>query len=219
MSERRYTEDEVSAIFERASETERTLPASSHGAGLTLTELHDIARQVGISPESVSLAAESLNHTATPASATFLGLPIAVGRTVEFNRKIADSEWESLVADLRTTFAANGRLRYDGPFRQWMNGNLKAVVEPTPAGSRLRLLTMNANARMMLIMGLVFFGASLATLITSHTSTGFDRGSIAGIELLGLVGAGLFLAGAARVRVWARLRMRQFEEVIARIIK
>ena len=219
MAERRYSPDEVSAIFERASEKERALPASSDAHGLTITELHDIAREVGISPESVTLAADSLDHAGTPASGTFLGLPIAVGRTVEFNRKISDTEWENLVADLRTTFAANGTLRYDGPFRQWTNGNLKAVVEPAPAGSRLRLLTMNGVARRMLIMGIVFAGVSAATVITSQTAAGFDAASISGIELLGLVGAGLFIAGAVRVRGWARLRRAQFEEVIARIVR
>ncbi len=217
MSDRRYNREEVAEIFERASEKERTLPPSTEATGLTLTELHEIAREVGISPESVSLAAESLNHAATPASATFLGLPLGVSRTVEFNRKVSDPEWEMLVADLRTTFSASGKLRYDGPFRQWSNGNLKAIVEPTPAGSRLRLRTMNANARAMLIMGMVFAGAGAATVITSNTAAGFDSSSLSGIELLGLVGLGLFVAGVVRVRGWARLRTTQFEEVIARL--
>lgn len=219
MPERRYTPDEVSAIFERASEKERTLPASSEATGLTLAELQDIAREVGISPESVSLAAESLDHTAAPTSATFLGLPISVARTVEFNRKISDTEWESLVADLRTTFAANGSLRYDGPFRQWTNGNLKAVVEPTPTGSRLRLLTMNGNARVQLVMGIAFLTAGLVSFASANAAAGGASKSMAGLGIIALIGSGLFVSTVVRVRGWARLRLSQFEEVIARIVR
>jgi hypothetical protein len=85
MSERRYTDEEVATIFERAA-----------------------------------------------------GLPIGVGRTVELDRPRSDSDWERLVADLRETFEARGMVRYDGPFRQWTNGNLQALIEPTPSGHRLR---------------------------------------------------------------------------------
>ena len=61
MSERQYNDEEVATIFERASETEHSgLPAPAEGKGLTLAELQDIGREVGISPESISIAARSL---------------------------------------------------------------------------------------------------------------------------------------------------------------
>jgi hypothetical protein len=107
MSERRYNDEEVAAIFERAAETEHSaLPVPAEGKGLTLAALQDIGREVGISPESISLAARSLDRTGRPASQKFLGLPIGVGQTVEFDRPLSDSDWERLVADLRTTFEA-----------------------------------------------------------------------------------------------------------------
>jgi hypothetical protein len=52
MAERRYSDEEVAAIFERASQPEHTtLPAAADGKGLTLAALQDIGREVGISPE------------------------------------------------------------------------------------------------------------------------------------------------------------------------
>jgi len=116
MRERRYNDEEVAAIFERASKTEHAaLPLSPESKGLTLAALQDIGREVGISPESISLAARSLDHAGRVASRTFMGLPIGVGRTVEFDRPLSDADWEGLVADLRTTFEARGTVRYDGP--------------------------------------------------------------------------------------------------------
>jgi len=218
MSERRYSQEEVNAIFERASETEAALPASA-GNGLTLAALQDIARQVGISPQSISLAAQSLDHTAVLPSATFLGLPIAVGRVVEFNGRLTDADWELLVADLRTTFNAKGQIRYDGPFRQWTNGNLRALVEPTPGGNRLRLQTMNGNARVRMMGGLAVLGVAAATLIASALPAAVNSGAATGVGFMGLVGLGVFASGAYNLRGWARRRAVQFEEIIARVVK
>src|SRR5256885_16741552 len=82
-----------------------------------------------------------------------MGLPIAVGRTVALQRKLTDDEWERLVVDLRETFDARGRLREEGSFKQWTNGNLQALLEPTPTGHQLRLRTMKGDAYAMMSSG------------------------------------------------------------------
>src|ERR1043166_9016157 len=69
MDKRQYNDEEVAAIFERASETDHAaLPQSAEGKGLTLAALQDIGREVGISPESIALAARSLEQVGRPAS-------------------------------------------------------------------------------------------------------------------------------------------------------
>lgn len=219
MSERQYNDEEVAAIFERASETEHAgLPMSAEGKGLTLAALQDIGREVGISPESISLAARSLDQTGRPVSRTFIGLPIAVGRTVEFGRRLSDSDWEGLVADLRTTFEARGTVRYDGPFRQWTNGNLQALVEPTPTGHRLRLQTLKGDSRALMTGGAVVLGGAAATLIAVAVAGSLNNpGTVTGVGFMALMGLGMFAAGALRVSGWARRRRTQIEEVIARV--
>src|SRR5437870_10699022 len=92
----------------------------------------------------------------------FLGLPIGVGRSVDLDRALSDPEWERLVADLRDTFDATGRMRQDGAFRQWTNGNLQAVLEPTDIGHRLRLRTGKGDAVAFLMGGLAIGGLAAA---------------------------------------------------------
>ena len=75
-----------------------------------------------------------------------LGLPLGVAQTVEFDRKLTDQEWERIVADLRETFEAPGVVRQQGSLRQWTNGNLQALLEPTATGQRLRMRTVKGNA-------------------------------------------------------------------------
>jgi hypothetical protein len=219
MAERQYSDDEVARIFERASETEPSaLPAAAGGKGLTLAALQDIGREVGISPESIALAARSLDHAGLPASLRLIGLPIGVGRTVELDRSLSEPEWEALVADLRTTFAARGAVRYDGPFRQWTNGNLQALVEPTPTGHRLRIQTVHGASRAMMTAGGVVMGGAAVTLLAITLTGGLGHpGTALNVGTLALAGLGLFAAGAARVPGWARRRRAQIEAVIARL--
>jgi hypothetical protein len=218
MTDRRYTHEEVAAIFERASEMEHTpLPVSTPAEGATLKALQDIGREVGITPESIATAALSLDQVGRPTSRTFMGFPIGVGRTVEFNRPLSDSDWERLVADLRETFEARGAVKYDGPFRQWTNGNLQALVEPTPTGHRLRLQTVNGNSRTLMTGGLVSVGMATAALIAEAVARGLTDRSLVRIGFLLMIGLGVFAVGALRLPAWARLRRTQIEGIIARL--
>jgi hypothetical protein len=219
MAERQYDDEEVAAIFKRAAESEHSaLPAPAEGKGLTLAALQDIGRDVGISPEAISNAARSLDLAGRSASRTFLGLPIGVGRTVELDHPLSDAEWERLVADLRETFQAAGTVRYDGPFRQWTNGNLKALLEPTPTGHRLRLQTVKGDSRSMMSAGLTVLGGASATAIVLGLAGSLGHaGSATGIGFMALMGLGMFTAGAVRLPGWARLRRTQIEQVLARL--
>jgi hypothetical protein len=68
MRERRYTDEQVAAIFEQAAETDHAaLPVPAAGKGMTLATLQEIGREVGISPESISHAARSLDLVGRPA--------------------------------------------------------------------------------------------------------------------------------------------------------
>src|SRR5688572_29338664 len=140
MTERRYSEEEIAAIFERATEAQqKSQRGQSAGSGLTLNELQQIGREIGMTPEVVAQAARSIDHRPAETSRRFFGVPIAVGRTVELERKMTDEEWERLVVDLRETFDAKGTVRHEGSLRQWTNGNLQVLLEPTAKGHRLRL--------------------------------------------------------------------------------
>src|SRR5687767_2602959 len=140
MTERRYTDEETAAIFRSAAEGPRLPATQSSGTdGLTLADLQIIGQEVGISPETVARAAKALEVRRSGVSRTLLGLPVGVERRVALGRRLTDAEWEHLVVELRDVFQARGRIKAEGSFRQWTNGNLYVLLEPTPAGHRLRL--------------------------------------------------------------------------------
>lgn len=217
MTERRFTEAEVAAIFERAAQFQQTTPhLAPPGEGMTLADLQEIGREVGIPGDLVARAAQSLETGRREAPRRFLGLPLGVGRTVDLGRRLSDEEWDRLVVDLRETFDARGTVRSEGSFRQWTNGNLQALLEPTAEGHRIRLRTLNGSSRSLMTMGLGMLGITAVFLVTS-TLTGAqgNAGSVAG--LLSGLGLGMFGLGAVRLPRWARLRRAQMEGVAARL--
>jgi hypothetical protein len=218
MTERRYTDDEVDAIFTRASEVEQEAPQRLQSAeGRTLAELQAIGREAGLSPEAVAQAARALDQPAQPIPARFLGLPLGVARTVTLDRRLTDQDWERLVVQLRETFNARGVLRNEGSFRSWSNGNLQVLLEPDGAGHRVRFRTMNGQSRALMLMGLGIVGVSLATTIAGLLTPG--AGALSQFGTLTLIGVAAFAYGALRLPWWARMRQHQMEKLSQRLLE
>ncbi|MEO7358967.1 MAG: hypothetical protein ABI120_01470 [Gemmatimonadaceae bacterium] len=213
MTNRRYSDEEVAAIFAKAIEAEGpALTQPSRDVGLSLTDLQNIGRDVGLTPEAVANAARSMD-TGAPASArTFLGFPVAVERTVMLNRRLSDEEWELLVVKLRDAFDAKGRVSASGSLRQWTNGNLQALLEPTSAGHRLRLRTFKASAHVGMRFGMFAMAMSGAVALSGAVG-GHFAGSLPGVALLFTVGAGMFASGVLPLRQWAHTRRQQMERI------
>jgi hypothetical protein len=222
-TERRYSEDEVSEILDRATQTD-----SAHGAeaevgsregaseGLTLGELHLIGEEVGISKAVITHAATSLDRSPPRAAPVrrFMGAAIGVGRTVELPRKLTEAEWNRLVVDLRETFDAKGKIQQDGDFRQWTNGALQALLEPTESGERLRLMTRKSNAYSMMSMGGLF---SLIGAGGLFTGLGSSLEEVVVLTAMGAAGLVLHFGSRFSLPAWARTRTRQMEAIIERL--
>src|SRR5665213_1994027 len=213
MTDRKYNEDEVAAIFRAATEnSESRALTGERSGGLTLAELHDIAREVGIPSDAVTRAAQSLAN-GTPATAqSFLGIPVSVARTVKLGRNLTDAEWELLVVQLRQVFHARGTIRVQGSLRQWSNGNLHALLEPTPTGYQLRMGTSKGDVRASVLVGAIAIAmAGFVGLM------GGLHGTFVNVlpGVLALAGGGALFMGNSVFRVpkWARLRQKQMDVV------
>ena len=216
MTERRYNDEETAAILRIAAETPEQGPKPAHAAeGFSLAELQAIAREVGIAPDAVTQAATALEVRSAGTTRRMLGLPIGVERRVMLNRKMTDDEWEQLVVELRDVFHARGRVRTEGSLRQWTNGNLYVLLEPTPSGHRLRLGSVHGGAAASIRLGLVAFLTGVGVTVASVF--GADMVSTAIPLLLG--GGALLANGALRVPGWARLRSNQMERLAAQLAR
>ena len=217
MPERRYDDKEIAAIFRAATEgprvPQREVPRDE---GLTLADLQAIGGEVGIAADAIAHAAQALDVRRGPESRTLWGLPIGVRRTVDLNRRLSDAEWERLVVQLRDVFEARGVTRSEGSLRQWTNGNLQVLLEPTETGHRLRFGTVHGGARASIGAGVAAIGVSAAVAVASALG-GHAGDALPGIAFLFLVGVGMIASGALRLPRWARLRGRQMEAIAARV--
>jgi hypothetical protein len=214
---RRFDEREIALIFEQANAAQESrVTVAEQSNGLTLEQLHDIGRDVGLSPEHITRAANAVarGDLVPTARRTWLGLPVGVSRTIEFNRPVSDAEWNQLVMTLRETFDARGKLTNEGPFRQWHNGNLQALLEPTPTGHRLRLTTKKGDAPVRLLMGAMYlFLAALFAGLVSVGAVG-DKANI-GVLLFSIVGVGALASAYIGLPRWAKVRASQMEAIAA----
>jgi hypothetical protein len=219
MTDRRFSDDEVAEIFRRATEASQSAANTLQPSeGLTLVQLQDIAKQVGIAPENVADAARSIERQEPRFKSQLLGLTVGVGRTVPLGRKVTDEEWERLVVRLRDTFDARGTFRTDGSLRQWTNGNLQILVEPTEEGDRLRMRTVNAAVRAQLSLGVVMTASAAAIFLVTaavdptHLAEQYSL-------LATLVGGSvaLFTVGLLRIRGWSGKRLQQMDEIAKRL--
>lgn len=212
----RFNEDEAAAIFARAAEEEASgrRPVSGAG-GLTLAELQEIGQEAGLLPEAVARAAESLRSGGTPAPApTFLRIPIGVARMVALERPLSDDEWARLVAELRTTFDADGNVRADGTFREWRNGNLRVYAGPVADGYQVDMRTSKGSARSLMTAGGMMAGICGALLAVGTLTGDMAAGDLTPVLT---IGAGLFGAGVLQIPAWARRRRQQFEHIAERL--
>ena len=213
MTERRYSDEQISAIFARAVDSPHLLPRQApRDDGLTLAQLQEIGREVGIAPEAIAQAARSLDAQPRAATRRFLGVPVGVERTVTLDRWLTDAEWEQLVVQLREVFDARGTVSAHGTFRQWTNGNLQALLEPTATGHRLSLRTRKGSARAGIGAGMAAIGMSAVVSIAS--AVGGQLAAVTpGIMTLLLIGAGMIALNVLPLPRWARLRGRQMDAI------
>ena len=142
-------------------------------------------------------------------------MPIEVGRVVALPGAPTDREWEQLVAELRATFRAAGRIAVNGNLREWSNGNLHVCIEPAGEGYRLRLGTVKGNATRLNALG-------LATLVTGAVTAGAaglsgDPHALFMPIAMAAAGVGALLMNMLRLPDWARRRAEQMERIAMRM--
>jgi hypothetical protein len=217
MTERRFSEAEVAQIFERAT-SGHAVQATRAVEGLTLAELESIGKEVGISAEQITRAALSLSTGEAKPTQSFLGMTTGVGHTVHLDRRLTDEEWERFIVEVRETFNARGTMTSQGSLRQWSNGNLQVLLEPTEAGHRVRFRTVKGDAPWTFSAGLVASTVSVIGEVTAVlTGVAHDVGLVVSFGVLGAIGIGAAATTALRLPGWARVRKAQMEELGARV--
>ncbi|MFT5143199.1 MAG: hypothetical protein ACI80V_002206 [Rhodothermales bacterium] len=219
--ETRYDEAAITEIFRQAAEaqTEAQNRASAPD-GLTLAELQEIGRAAGLSPKFVADAASSLQHKVEyDPSPTFAGVTIGVRRSVELPGPMTDVLWEQLVVDLRQIFEAKGKIHRSGGLREWSNGNLHVLVEPTQTGHRLRMGTLKGGSRELISTGIAFSIAFLISFAAAMVDGGLNLAALIPILLIAMASVGATGFSLLRLSSWRNEREEQMVTIGRRALE
>jgi hypothetical protein len=212
-NERKFQDHEIRQILELAIGQEdapaRALPAVD---GLTLVELQEVGREVGLPPDRIAQAVAAFEGRGEVVPRrTTLGLPTSVGRVVPLPRSPTDREWELLNAELRTTFGVKGEVKAQGGLREWSHGYLHAFIEPTTTGHRLRLTDSSPAMAGIVVGGLALsFALMIFAVLLGKEGPGFR---FAVPAFLSLFGGSLMVGSAVSLPRWAREQERRMEHI------
>jgi hypothetical protein len=221
MSERRFSDDEIARVLERAAEESvHATPSSgvSPARGLTLAEVQAIASEAGIAPDAVARAAAAVarGEDRRPEVKRWLGLPVEVAHEVAIDGPVSDAAWDEMVAQLQLTFDATGRQRQARGVREWRHDDVRATLEPAPTGYRLRIATRRGYGSLVLAwFGTVSIAAGglVAALIVAKGGFSDPSAPWAAPGLPLTIGLALIAVDAVSLRAWGRQRMEQLERL------
>ena len=211
--ERRYQDHEIREILDLAiGQEDGPAPSLPAVDGLTLLQLQEVGREVGLLPDRITKAVavfEGRGESVPRGIA--LGLPTSVGIIVPLPRRPSDREWELLIAELRTTFGGKGVVTSHGSLREWSHGRVQAFIEPTETGHRLRLTDSNAAVGGIVFGGLVVaFALMILVVLLGKANPGFR---FAVPAFLSLLGVSLAAGSAISLPKWAREQEKRMEHI------
>lgn len=210
MTERRYSDEEVALILREASEAGDG-GAAGRAHGLSLTQLKEIAAEVGLDPSQVEVAANRLVHHRAGGKIPFLGTPV----TPEFEREIpgelSADDMAELVTTIRKVLGRRGVTGTEMGTFEWKAGDPMGgryvSVRPKDGSTRLRVF---ANFRDGLGVG-VMAGGLLMTTAFAVLLTALGAKELVGPGVLPI---GALLSVLPIRQIW-RWRYRKEEDALA----
>jgi hypothetical protein len=219
MADRRYDEQQIGAILQRAGEIQAGLTPETDSQGVTLHDLQKVASEVGIEPHIVERAARELDTK--PATARLLDSKTSrmLDQTIEGS--ISEDQWDDVVMSLRQLASHTGTSSVHGTTREWTSGGDVSSITFTAQSrndrTRFRLLADTSAASFLF----TFLGSVLGFLLTIGTFAVMKKGgqeaSVIAITVAAMM-ATIFLLTSTWIRFWQRKTHKKIAAVFESIV-
>lgn len=191
MTERRYSDEEMALILRQASRAPDSGTALAREGGITLPELKEIAREVGIDPGQVELAAARLESLRPGKPVPLLGTPVAPQFEREVPVEVREEHLGDLVTTIRRVMERRGITNAELGTFEWRardaNGGRYVSIRPGEGSTSIRVFGNFRDAVLTHFLG----GGIFSGLLTLGA-----LGQLGVMDTLGLAAAPI-VAGVA----------------------
>jgi hypothetical protein len=206
-SPRRYSEREIGDILKRATErqAERDEMTASVPAGLTLEEIEQIAREVGVDADLVRSVAADMSAGSLPEEKwRILGGPLKTEHLYKVDGSATDKDLDALVAEIREHLGIQGRFEKLNGSLTWNGADTTNLeISVVPEGTQTRIQGKQHFGSMAMVF---FFLPLFFTLVIGSGYLAEEVGMPALLEFALLMGALLIAFGGGRIgfKRWTR---------------
>jgi hypothetical protein len=210
-TERKYSDSEVALILRRAIEMQQD-PAV-RGEGLRLRELRDIAREIGVDPELVTVAANQLPSAGQGALARFLGGTFTHDIRLVRQPALSPDQLQGMIMAIRSAMEHQGKTGEVMGSLEWTTvGEVSQVAVTATShegGTTIHVIADRTGSAILTTVGSVGLGVFAAAITGAILEPGVTGG-------MAVMGAGL--AGGAMLSrsIWQRTS-RGFRRKLARL--
>ncbi|HET9066135.1 MAG TPA: hypothetical protein VFN22_09995 [Gemmatimonadales bacterium] len=213
----RFSDQEVALVLQRATEIEEHRPGPGSGRGLTLRELHEIAHEVGLSPEVINEAvmAVQAGHRSRPHA--LLGAPLTTKSVRALPMALDSAAMQQLIRVIDDRIETTGTVTEALGIVRWTSADRgrgmdrSTQVSLTVRGDETQVQVVERHpARLRVVLHLL--PASWGAMIAGAMAASASIGPVSGVGLA-LGGAALGL-GLGRT-VWQALARRRARDTQA----
>jgi hypothetical protein len=208
--ERHFSEREFAMILRRAMEMQQAAPRADAEKALSLTDIQQIAAEVGIDPRHVRAAAMEVSGGIDQRRFHLLGGPSSLEVAGTASREVTPAQWEDLVRVMRSTFGAVGKTGQLGSSLEWTqrNDGALALVSVMPRSGRTELSVSSHHGERMALYYVPAGVASVIVGVAAASLSTMTGAPVAGAAAIG-GGAALTVLAATRTLVASFVRRRR----------
>ena len=214
---RRYSEREIGAILKRATELQEHREAAIGAApeGLTLEEIEEIAREVGVDAHLVRQAATEASTGTLDQRWPILGAPLRTKHEIMVAGRPAEATLDAMVVEIRNQLGQKGRFEKLNGALTWTRQNSgtkdEITITPEREGTRIRSEQFFFGSSMLLFFLPLFF-----TLLLGGSYLAEEVGMPALLEFALLTMAMLTVFGLGRIgfKLWTRQQSQKMATLI-----
>ncbi len=214
-SNHRFNRDEISKLLKQAAELEHADNIDDESDGLTLQELQQVSKEVGIDPKYIQQALRKLQAPTQSFTSKLLGGPFKYNILETATGTLTEQEWEEVVSEIRRIHGGIGKTSKLGNTFEWEQrkqevGYIQISLSPKKDHTKIHI---NANYRYYASIIYTFagvFGAML--LIIFFKKMGFSGITQTIAAIFGTTG--ILTSTRFYLSNWMKKKRKTYDELI-----